>query len=228
MRVIKKCMSRIVSGLFIFILFAGLLLSGPNNCVAQTATDTTQTSGADTTLKKGIAPGAMRKPAVNTFIDDDSLAFALKPHPFQPNPKKAGLYAAILPGLGQTYNRQYWKIPIVYAGLGTAVYFVSKNLKNYQSYRKSYIGLLSNPNYTDDNVKKYPSSTDLKQLQDQYEKNLNLSGLLTTVGYFLQVLDAITSAHLKNFDMSRDISMRFEPVAMPNNGLGLGLVMNFK
>ncbi len=150
----------------------------------------------------------------------------VKPYVFQPNPKKAGLYSALIPGMGQIYNRQYWKAPIVYAGLAVAGYFIVDNLNNYQSYRKAYIGRINNSFPTDKYVNIY-SKEQLKQLQDDYDKYLNLTVLFTGIGYALHVVDAITSAHLKNFDISRDISMRVSPVAYPN-GIGLGLVMNFK
>lgn len=196
-------------------------------CRAQTA-DTASAIVADTAGKKNTSIIMTPKPAVSRFVDKDSLAYALKPHPFQPNPKKAGLYAAILPGLGQVYNRQYWKIPIVYAGLGATGYFVVNNLTNYRKYRKAYVGRLTDPNYKDEfsTLNVGDQIAYVKQIQDDYSKNLNISVLLTGVGYFLQVLDAITGAHLKNFDMSRDISMHVQPVAMPT-GFGMALVMNF-
>ena len=149
----------------------------------------------------------------------------VKPVLFQPNPKKAGLYSAIVPGLGQLYNRNYWKIPVVYAGLGTAVYILTNNLNKYQSYRKAYIGRINNPYPTDDYVNIY-TLDQLKQLQNDYNKYVDMTILYTAIGYTLQIVDAIVSAHLKNFDISRDISMQVKPVAYPK-GAGVGLVMNF-
>jgi len=149
-----------------------------------------------------------------------------KKGPFQPNPKKAGLYSAIVPGMGQLYNRQYWKVPVVYAGLAIAGYFFIDNLNNYQSYRKAYIGRINNPYPTDKYVNIYTTGQ-LQQLQNDYNKYLDMTVLFTTVGYALQVIDAITSAHLKNFDVSRDISLKIRPVATPI-GIGMGLVMNMR
>ena len=145
--------------------------------------------------------------------------------PYQPIPKKAGLYSAILPGLGQVYNHQVWKVPIIYAGLAVAVYFISDNLNNYNSFRKSYIGLLNNPNYTDANAKIYTVGQ-LQQLQSDYSKYLDESVLYTVVGFGMQILDAISSAHLKNFDISRDISFKVRPVIYPNC-YGVGIAMAF-
>lgn len=160
-------------------------------------------------------------------VDADSVAFALKQKPWQPNPKKAGLFSSILPGSGQFYNRQYWKVPIVYAIGAVSAHFITKNLNLYLSYRKAYIGRIVNANYVDEYTLLKLDVTQIKQYQDDYKKNLDLTTLLSGVAYALQIMDAVTSAHLKNFDMSRDISMHMLPVVFPN-GAGLGLVMNFK
>lgn len=157
-------------------------------------------------------------------VSDSAKHVAAKHQPFQPNPKKAGLYAAILPGLGQIYNRQYWKLPIVYGGMAGATYFLVNNLKKYQDYRKEYINRIAG-NVVDQSLKMYDINQ-LKQLQDDQYKNVNLTVLLTTVGYLAQVIDAITGAHLKNFDISRDISMRMQPAFYPK-AAGIALVVNF-
>jgi hypothetical protein len=147
-----------------------------------------------------------------------------QPQPWQPNPKKAGLYSAILPGAGQLYNRQYWKIPVVYVGVGAAVYFIKFNSDKYRSYRAAYIASLEGREheYTD----KYDQAA-LKQLQDGYKRYLDMTVLFTALGYTLQVIDAVVFSHLKNFDVSRDISFRLQPVAHPN-GAGLGLVAHIR
>ena len=87
------------------------------------------TTSSDSTIKKDTLPA--------------------KPKPYQPNPKKSGLYSALLPGLGQLNNHQYWKVPVVYAGLAVGGYFIIDNLNNYQSYHKAYIGRINNNNHTD-------------------------------------------------------------------------------
>ena len=215
------------------ILAAVIILSvaflRPEQSCAQAVADTVRTVARDkvTAGKARTATSAQKTQVTTTVhVNEDSLAFALKPHPYQPNPKKSGLYSAILPGLGQAYNHQYWKVPVVYVGLGIGAYVITTNRNKYYGYRRSYIGS-SDPYYSDDNTKAY-STDQLKQLQDDYYKYLELSVLFTGLGYFLQVVDAITSAHLKNFDISRDISMHMAPVMMPGNAVGLGLVVNWK
>lgn len=145
--------------------------------------------------------------------------------PFTPVPKKAGLYSAIVPGMGQLYNRQYWKLPVIYAGMAVTGYFLIDNIKQYRNYRKVYIGRIDNDPTTADDLTY--TTEEVKLLQDTYKKYTDLTVLFTAVGYMIQVMDAVASAHLKNFDISPDISMRMTPVIY-GNGIGLGLVMNFK
>ncbi|MBL7681863.1 MAG: hypothetical protein JNK00_00775 [Flavipsychrobacter sp.] len=148
---------------------------------------------------------------------------------FEPNPKKSGMYSAILPGSGQFYNRQYWKIPVIYAGVAATGYFLSFNISNYQKYRNAYYARIDNdPNTidTDNDTKRY-TTENLKTLKDEYRKWADMTVLLASLGYTIQVIDAIAAAHLKNFDISRDISLRFQPIAQPNY-IGMGLAVNFK
>ncbi|MEZ5016726.1 MAG: DUF5683 domain-containing protein [Flavipsychrobacter sp.] len=146
---------------------------------------------------------------------------------FVPNPKKAGMYSSIMPGLGQIYNRQYWKLPIVYAGVAAAGYFIQSNLSQYRTYRKAYIYRIDNdPSTVDEFAGRY-SEQDLKSLQDGFRGYLDITVLVTAVGYSLQILDAVASAHLRNFDVSPSISMQMQPVIQPNY-IGAGLVVNFK
>lgn len=154
----------------------------------------------------------------------DITAQTSKPK-FQPNPKRSGLYSAIVPGLGQFYNRQYWKVPVIYIGVGVAAYFFSENLNKYQSYRKAYVGRINNPNPRDEYVNIY-SRDQLLTLQNEYNKYLNLTVLFSSLGYSLQIVEAITGAHLKNFDLSRDISLHIQPTYCPL-GPGLGVAVTF-
>lgn len=210
---------------FVFTICAGALLVASHTCMAQAVPDTSLNNIIrDTAGQTKFAPRGVRTKAKSTA--DSTPLIAKKKEPFQPNPKKAGLYSAIVPGLGQLYNRQYWKVPVVYAGLAVAGYFFIDNLNNYQDYRKAYIGRINNPYPTDKYVAIY-TTDQLQQLQNDYNKYLDMTVLFSTVGFAMQVIDAITSAHLKNFDISRDISLKMRPVVTPF-GPGLGLVMNMK
>ena len=160
--------------------------------------------------------------AQTTTTSPDSAKSAKKI--FEPKPKKAALYSAILPGMGQAYNKQYWKLPIIYAGIGASGYFLIDNANQYQKYRKIYIARLQGDNSDD---LPYYSNDNIKTLQDAYKKYLDMTVLLTALGYTIQVLDALAAAHLRNFDVSPNISMRMQPVMTPN-GPAFGLVAHFK
>lgn len=198
-------------------------------CQAQTRPDTAMNNliGSDSLARarRGVIPVSHSTAVANTK--------PLVTEPFQPNPKRAALLSAMLPGAGQIYNRQYWKVALVYAGVGASAYFLVDNTNQYQKYRKAYVARLTDPNVQDEFTNLWtidPNVTrnNLQTLQDAYKRYLDLTILLTAVGYTLQVLDALAFAHLKNFDISPNISMRLRPVAMPNNGAGVGLVMQWK
>jgi hypothetical protein len=178
----------------------------------------------DTSLKHPIPDSAIAEKAKVESLPNADAGISYQPSRWQPKPKKAGLYSAILPGAGQLYNRQYWKIPVVYVGVGAAVYFIKFNSDKYRSYRRAYVASLQGKEHEFTDL--YDQAA-LKQLQDGYKRYLDMSVLFTVVGYTLQVIDAVVFSHLKNFDMSRDITLRVQPVAHPF-GAGIGLVAHFK
>jgi len=181
---------------------------------------------ADSVGMRSTSQQSNQKRAVTDSLWADTVATVKKER--QLIPKKSGLYSALIPGMGQLYNRQYWKMPIIYAACGAAIYFFIDNRNNYNSFRKEIAGRASgDPNF----VSKYPEYPDPQQLiaaRDYYRRNLDLTGLLTALGYTLQVMDAVVSGHLKGFDISPDISMQMRPVIVPQGGVGMGLVFNLK
>ncbi len=182
-----------------------------------------------------VSPADTTKIVNSGVVADSAKAMAKadtllkKKKVFEPKPKKAGMYSAILPGSGQFYNRQYWKVPVIYAGVAATGYFFIDNRNKYQLYRKAYFARIDNdPNTIDTDIETTRYTTDnLKTLQDEYRRYLDLTVLFTALGYTIQVIDAIAAAHLKNFDISRDISFRVQPVLHPNY-IGMGLAVNFK
>lgn len=185
------------------------------HAIAQQGGDSVTTTVRDTV----ITPADI--PAVQTMagIKADTTPFI--------TPKKTALFSAIVPGLGQIYNKQYWKTGLIYVGVGAAVYFLADNMKNYNAFRKEYAGRSSNdPNYKI----QFPEYKDINTImlaRDYYRRNLDLTVLLTGVGYVLQVVDAVVFAHLKGFDISEDISLNARPVLTPQGGVGFGLIMQF-
>lgn len=177
--------------------------------------DSLKSNGQDTVMLPASIPPAK----VLSGLAADTMPFF--------TPKKIALFSAVVPGLGQIYNKQYWRAGIVYVGVGAAIYFLQDNLRNYNAFRREYAGRTSNdPNYVIQ-FPEYDNINTIKLARDYYRRNLDLTALLTGAGYLLQVVDAVVYAHLKGFDISEDISLRARPVIMPQGGLGFGLVMNF-
>lgn len=132
--------------------------------------------------------------------------------PYDPlAPARAAFYSAVLPGLGQAYNGKYWKIPIAYAGLGVGVYFYVSNNQQYERYRSIYKRRLAG--FRDDEFIG-PGDTErvttdgLIRAQRFYQQNKEIS-LLVIVGiYALNIIDANVDAHLQQFNVSEDLSLK--------------------
>jgi hypothetical protein len=142
------------------------------------------------------------------------------------SPKKAAIYSAIIPGVGQVYTKKYWKVPIIYSGLVTSAYFINSNNKQYKTYKTAAITSVNN-NSTDQivNGRNY-SFSELKTLKDHYRRNRELSYFSFITVYLLNVVDASVNAHLYHFDISDDISLNIQPYLNLNNQ-GINLSINF-
>lgn len=139
------------------------------------------------------------------------------------SPRKAAILSSTLPGLGQIYNKKYWKIPIIYAGLLTSAYYINDNNVQYKLYKDAYLKRLDNNPDNDDFVGEY-SSGDLLILKDFYRRNREISILCFVGTYIINVLDASVDAHLFDYDISEDISLHMTPTSTTNfNGLSLTL-----
>ena len=142
-------------------------------------------------------------------------------------PSKAAFYSAIFPGMGQAYNKKYWKMPLVYGALGTTIYFFVTNNNKYNSYRDAYKRRLEG--YTDDNYR-YLDDSRLISAQKFYQKNRDLSALLTGLFYILNIVDANVDAHLSQFNVNDKLTL--EPDILRNDmtntrNLGFKLSFNF-
>jgi len=122
-------------------------------------------------------------------------------------PAKAAFYSAILPGLGQAYNKKYWKIPLVYGAIGTSLYFYIDNNKKYNQYRDAYKRRLEG--YNDDDYK-FLDDSRLIAGQKFYQRNRDLSALFVVGFYVLNIIDANVDAALIQFNVNERLSMRPE------------------
>ncbi len=148
---------------------------------------------------------------------------------FDPNhsPKKAALYSAVLPGLGQLYNKKFWKIPIIYAGAGTLGFFIVYNNNRFVDYRDAYRLRIDGDASTVDQYANIYTDTGLKNLRDFYRRNRDLTIILSGVLYFLNIADAFVDAHFINFDISDDLSLSVEPTIYSYNTPSFGVQLNF-
>ncbi|HEY0274128.1 MAG TPA: DUF5683 domain-containing protein, partial [Chitinophaga sp.] len=118
------------------------------------------------------------------------------------DPRKAAFYSVVLPGLGQAYNHEYWKLPLVYAALGTAVGVFVFNYKEFVDFRNAYrLRLSGNPDVRDKYYDIYPDPAQLKYIRDYYRQYVDYSVLGFLVVYGLNIVDATVFAHLKQFDI---------------------------
>lgn len=136
--------------------------------------------------------------------------------------------SAILPGLGQAYNKKYWKIPVIYGGAAVLTYFVVENNSQYHTYKNAYINRTDGDSSTIDEFPTF-SDDDLTVRIDYYRRNRDLSYILLGVLYTLNIIDAYVDAHLKEFDVSDNLSLRTSPWINPSyNGKQVaGLTFTF-
>ncbi len=145
--------------------------------------------------------------------------------------RKATIMSAIIPGLGQAYNRKWWKVPIVYAGIGGFGYLFYNNQAQF-----TYYG--NNLRYENDgdpntiNETKY-NSDQLLSLKNDFRKYRDLGVIGCAIIYVLNIVDANVDAHLKTFDVSDDLSLEIKPynnVYCFNNSVGMqtGVSLNLK
>jgi uncharacterized protein DUF5683 len=132
--------------------------------------------------------------------------------------KKAAYLSAVLPGLGQAYNKKYWKIPIIYAGfggLGYALYYTSSNFEGYRGAYRQQVALVPNYNASFNGV---ADAATLKAYRDYFKKYLDISAIGVGVWYLLNVVDATVDAHLMGWNLKDDLSISWNPtlIASPN------------
>lgn len=154
-------------------------------------------------------------PVTEKIISGNRYDSAMKAH----SPRTAAIRSAILPGLGQIYNKKYWKLPIVYGALGTTGVVFFYNLKNYKATRFAYrvkynMQYLHTDSALFTQIRKnlQPLSVEsLKFYRNQFRRDIDYSALIFILLWGLNVVDATVDAHLKSFDVSPDLSFHFKP-----------------
>jgi hypothetical protein len=193
-----------------------------------------------------ILPDSGRNVVRNTPADT-TYNFIADTMTFKPNPTKAIIYSAIIPGLGQIYNRKYWKLPLVYGSFIGCFYAITWNNGQYNGYKKAFIDFEDKDENTqswqDYVPPSYPKGIDewtaeqknrfsssLKAKKDYYRYYRDMSWIITIGVYAIWIIDAYVDAQLFDFDVSPDLSMRAAPVLFdktPVSSRSFGLQLSF-
>lgn len=177
------------------------------------------------------------KNAISQRIEADTVSVEsnVKVH----SAHKATMYSLMFPGLGQAYNKKYWKIPILYAGIGATIYAINWNTKNYKKYKSgfkdfthltewkalsedeklvtekpisdSYQDILEDDWDNTTTTKDTWFKTQLQNKKDSFKHDRDLSYIILVGVYVLNIVDAAVDAHFTNFNVNDDLTIRVEP-----------------
>jgi hypothetical protein len=141
---------------------------------------------------------------------------------------RAALYSAVLPGLGQAYNRKYWKLPILYVGAGAITYFLITNNQSYKEYYYAYENRLDG-DATNDTYLQY-TDDQLKILRDDFRRYYQMNIFMAVGLYALNIVDAYVDAHLKEFDVNENLSFKVKPYFYTSNNINIaqGLTLSLR
>lgn len=184
------------------IIFCASLLSAQ--------TDTTQ---VELEVERGRVEGTVAE------VPSES---ALQPH----SPKKATIMSAALPGLGQIYNKKYWKVPIIYGGFAVAGWYLNDNLKQINLYKEAFKAETDGDPTTENGTGF--TSTQLEELISQYKTWRDLSYIAIAAIYVLNIIDANVDAHLFYFDVGEDLTMNIQPFVTPSLQPLTGITLSLK
>jgi len=148
----------------------------------------------------------------------------------------------VIPGLGQIYNKKYWKVPVIYAGFGALAYLVKFNGSRFMKYinaygdfvdndtlTTSYLTIINEKEYDEREIAKelYPDTYDPSQYdwfkntlelnKNYYRRNRDLSYIGMGLWYILNIVDASVDAHLFDYDISDDLTLHIEPELFPTS-----------
>jgi hypothetical protein len=196
------------------------------------------TSGQENTF----TPDSLTIPESDLFIISDETIIA-ETYPLdslnlskKPIPPKAAIMSAVFPGLGQIYNRKYWKVPIVYIAIGASTYFLIRYQNNFQRYRRAYIDLKDGDPYTNfHKALNIPASYEeeryITTYKDAYRGYRDWAILAVVISYFLNVVDANVDAHLFDYNVDDNLSLNVRPNfsidGMVSTTVGLNLCFTF-
>lgn len=184
------------------------------------------------------APALKAQDSVRVVRDDSLImesrdTMLIKSYATRYNPRKALLFAAILPGLGQIYNKKYWKLPLVYGGFISIGYGMNLYQTGYRKYKNQLFDNL-NANPSDESLVNPESeftTSQLRTIVDRYRRERDFMVVLMAGMYLLQIIDAHVDAHLKEFDLNPNLQVSIEPTleqnALMGRQTGVSLIIKF-
>jgi hypothetical protein len=147
------------------------------------------------------------------------------------SPNKAALYSAALPGLGQVYNKKYWKVPLLGVGAVVTGYFINFNNRRYLLFRRSYFAEIDDDPETENLVPRF-NADGLQRNLEYFRRNRDLLFITGGIMYLINIVDAHVDAHLFSFDVTDDLALNIRPDAkwLPNGagGPGITIAIQFK
>ena len=178
-------------------------------------------------LKNIPAEKSIKKNKIVAIDTSKAVKDSIIPH----SARKAAIYSAILPGLGQAYNKKYWKIGIIVAGTGALIYSLNFSQGFYKTYKSELIKRQQNLGDLNPELNLY-SDANLNELQSYYRRNRDLSIVGMFLLYALNIVDANVDGHLFDFDVNEDLSLKISPspfniYAGNTRGSGVSISLNF-
>jgi hypothetical protein len=200
----------------VLLIHSGKALSQTGKVIVVPSDSTTRTKNPAFTKDTGI--NVVRGDTIKTVPKHD--------------PGKATLRSLIIPGWGQAYNREYWKIPIVYGALGTVAGFYIYNNTWYKRTRDAF-DIRVNASNTADTAKIHPrlqplSIQSLQVYRNAFRRDRDYSALYFIITWGLNIVDATVFGHLKDFEVSGDLTLNIHPVIRSNGNAGVSLVLGFR
>jgi hypothetical protein len=192
----------------LFLLAFGIWATGA--CAQQVSSDSTLLKGDTVSSNQANVKGDVKTSTVKES--------------YWGRPQKAALYSAILPGMGQVYNHEVWKVPILYAGIGFLGYLWSDLDIKYHQYDAAVNNLASVP----PGPNPYPQYTQSQiiQIRDYYRRNRDYTIIISTLVYLLQITDAHVFAHLRGFNVNNNLA--FQPTILPAGPIGAVAGINIR
>jgi hypothetical protein len=185
------------------------------------------------TMLTASAQDSVAVSSQDSLIIEGRDTLLLKSYATRYDPRKALLYAAVVPGLGQIYTKKYWKLPLVYGGMIAIGYAINFYQDGYTTYKaKLYYNLENGATQDDQSIPPDTYTTgNYRKIVDQYKRERDFMIILMGGVYLLQMIDAHVDAHLKEFDLNPKLQLSVRPTVEQNDLIGrqsgISLVLKF-